>query len=292
MILSGGRLAADGPCGEILADAELLARHDLELPAGFDPARVALRPGRDASARRPEPSRPAGRCRMNGVRWAVPAPSRPRTMTPPITSPVPARGRRHARRPAVGDDARPARRGGRRPAPDLDQPRLAAAAGLERGGAGRALLRDAHPPGRPRAGPRVRARPFSPARPASGPRSSCACAPRTGPTAGSCSARATRCRTSSCSCAARTSPRARPARRSCAPPTSGSAPSPARPATASCPPTPSGRIIFWNTRRRGDLRPFGRGDARPPAHRADARALPRRAPRGRRALPRHRRGPR
>jgi cobalt/nickel transport system ATP-binding protein len=35
VILSGGRIAADGPCTEILADAELLAAHDLELPEGF-----------------------------------------------------------------------------------------------------------------------------------------------------------------------------------------------------------------------------------------------------------------
>jgi cobalt/nickel transport system ATP-binding protein len=44
VILSGGRVAADGACPELLADAELLARHDLELPAGFDPARVIRRP--------------------------------------------------------------------------------------------------------------------------------------------------------------------------------------------------------------------------------------------------------
>jgi cobalt/nickel transport system ATP-binding protein len=44
VILSGGRLVADGPCAELLADAELLGRHDLELPAGFDPARVTRRP--------------------------------------------------------------------------------------------------------------------------------------------------------------------------------------------------------------------------------------------------------
>jgi cobalt/nickel transport system ATP-binding protein len=36
VVLSAGRIAADGPCPTILADAELLARHDLELPAGFD----------------------------------------------------------------------------------------------------------------------------------------------------------------------------------------------------------------------------------------------------------------
>jgi cobalt/nickel transport system ATP-binding protein len=44
VILSGGRVVADGSCPELLADAELLARHDLELPAGFDPARVTRRP--------------------------------------------------------------------------------------------------------------------------------------------------------------------------------------------------------------------------------------------------------
>jgi cobalt/nickel transport system ATP-binding protein len=40
VILSEGRIVADGPCAAILADGELLARHDLELPAGFDPARI------------------------------------------------------------------------------------------------------------------------------------------------------------------------------------------------------------------------------------------------------------
>ena len=36
VILSGGRVVADGPCAEILADEELLAAHDLELPEGYD----------------------------------------------------------------------------------------------------------------------------------------------------------------------------------------------------------------------------------------------------------------
>ena len=36
VILSGGRVAADGQCAEILADEELLAAHDLELPEGYD----------------------------------------------------------------------------------------------------------------------------------------------------------------------------------------------------------------------------------------------------------------
>jgi cobalt/nickel transport system ATP-binding protein len=44
LILSGGRVVADGPCSALLADTALLARHDLELPAGFDPARVTRRP--------------------------------------------------------------------------------------------------------------------------------------------------------------------------------------------------------------------------------------------------------
>ena len=35
LILSNGRVAADGPVGEILADADLLDANDLELPKGF-----------------------------------------------------------------------------------------------------------------------------------------------------------------------------------------------------------------------------------------------------------------
>jgi cobalt/nickel transport system ATP-binding protein len=44
VVLSGGRVVADGPCRELLADEALLAAHDLELPAGFDPERVERRP--------------------------------------------------------------------------------------------------------------------------------------------------------------------------------------------------------------------------------------------------------
>jgi len=44
VILAGGRVVADGPCDAVLADRELLARHDLELPAGFDPAAITRRP--------------------------------------------------------------------------------------------------------------------------------------------------------------------------------------------------------------------------------------------------------
>jgi cobalt/nickel transport system ATP-binding protein len=50
VLLSGGRVMADGPCTEILRDAPLLAAHDLELPAGFDLARVPLRTPADPLA--------------------------------------------------------------------------------------------------------------------------------------------------------------------------------------------------------------------------------------------------
>jgi cobalt/nickel transport system ATP-binding protein len=43
VVLSAGRIVADGPCPEILTDEPLLARNDLELPAGFDLARIRLR---------------------------------------------------------------------------------------------------------------------------------------------------------------------------------------------------------------------------------------------------------
>jgi cobalt/nickel transport system ATP-binding protein len=44
VILSGGRIAADGACRALLADPVLLAGHDLELPAGFNPSLVHARP--------------------------------------------------------------------------------------------------------------------------------------------------------------------------------------------------------------------------------------------------------
>jgi cobalt/nickel transport system ATP-binding protein len=50
VLLSGGRVVADGPCTEILRDDRLLAAHDLELPAGFDLARVRLRTPADPLA--------------------------------------------------------------------------------------------------------------------------------------------------------------------------------------------------------------------------------------------------
>jgi len=39
VIIGGGRVAADGPTREVLADVALLARHDLELPFGYPPPR-------------------------------------------------------------------------------------------------------------------------------------------------------------------------------------------------------------------------------------------------------------
>jgi cobalt/nickel transport system ATP-binding protein len=42
VVLSGGRVVADGRCLDILRDEELLAAHDLELPAGFDVDRLEV----------------------------------------------------------------------------------------------------------------------------------------------------------------------------------------------------------------------------------------------------------
>jgi cobalt/nickel transport system ATP-binding protein len=41
VILDAGRMVADGATADVLADADLLARHRLELPVGFDPALAA-----------------------------------------------------------------------------------------------------------------------------------------------------------------------------------------------------------------------------------------------------------
>jgi len=43
VVLDAGAVVADGPTAELLADAALLAAHDLELPAGFDLARIEAR---------------------------------------------------------------------------------------------------------------------------------------------------------------------------------------------------------------------------------------------------------
>jgi cobalt/nickel transport system ATP-binding protein len=40
LVIDAGRIVADGPIADLLGDAELLAAHDLELPAGFDPELV------------------------------------------------------------------------------------------------------------------------------------------------------------------------------------------------------------------------------------------------------------
>lgn len=50
VLLAGGRIVADGPVRTLLADAALLAAHDLELPAGFD---LALLPARERPAAAP-----------------------------------------------------------------------------------------------------------------------------------------------------------------------------------------------------------------------------------------------
>jgi cobalt/nickel transport system ATP-binding protein len=50
VVLSTGRIVADGPCAEILRDDALLGRHDLELPAGFDLERIRLRTPADPLA--------------------------------------------------------------------------------------------------------------------------------------------------------------------------------------------------------------------------------------------------
>jgi cobalt/nickel transport system ATP-binding protein len=42
VVLSAGRIVADGRCTDILQDEALLAAHDLELPAGFDASRLEV----------------------------------------------------------------------------------------------------------------------------------------------------------------------------------------------------------------------------------------------------------
>jgi cobalt/nickel transport system ATP-binding protein len=43
VILDGGRVVADGPTPVLMADRELMIRHRLELPYGFDPANIRRR---------------------------------------------------------------------------------------------------------------------------------------------------------------------------------------------------------------------------------------------------------
>jgi cobalt transport protein ATP-binding subunit len=44
VILADGQIVADAGCHELLADTDLLAQHDLELPAGFALERIRVRP--------------------------------------------------------------------------------------------------------------------------------------------------------------------------------------------------------------------------------------------------------
>ncbi|MEO1061369.1 MAG: ABC transporter ATP-binding protein [Actinomycetota bacterium] len=50
IVLSDGRVVADGPTAELLADTELLAANRLELPFGFDPRTLRQRPDGELSA--------------------------------------------------------------------------------------------------------------------------------------------------------------------------------------------------------------------------------------------------
>lgn len=43
VIMDGGRVVADGPTAELMTDRELMTRHRLELPYGFDPANIRRR---------------------------------------------------------------------------------------------------------------------------------------------------------------------------------------------------------------------------------------------------------
>jgi cobalt/nickel transport system ATP-binding protein len=58
VVLSAGRIVADGRCTDILRDEDLLAAHDLELPAGFDPALLARDCGLPVRAREDGRTRP------------------------------------------------------------------------------------------------------------------------------------------------------------------------------------------------------------------------------------------
>jgi cobalt/nickel transport system ATP-binding protein len=60
LVMSEGVIVADGPTGDILADAELMAAHRLELPFGFDPAAAAalVTDRRSDTRRRRETRRP------------------------------------------------------------------------------------------------------------------------------------------------------------------------------------------------------------------------------------------
>lgn len=53
VILDEGRIVADGPTADLLADRALLAAHRLELPFGFDPAGVAPTPSSRSSTSLP-----------------------------------------------------------------------------------------------------------------------------------------------------------------------------------------------------------------------------------------------
>jgi cobalt/nickel transport system ATP-binding protein len=59
VIVDGGRVVADGPTAEILADTDLLRAHRLELPFGLDPSAVR----RYAAAYEPRTDRPDGAAR-------------------------------------------------------------------------------------------------------------------------------------------------------------------------------------------------------------------------------------
>ena len=50
VILDGGRIVADGPTRDVMADRDVMAAHRLELPFGFDPLAETARPGRSVTA--------------------------------------------------------------------------------------------------------------------------------------------------------------------------------------------------------------------------------------------------